>query len=228
MNKTANDLLMLGITFLIMGLLLMSYSLSTYKEVKVLGEKIDFEELDNNVQMSMSDKYFKYLSNSDFLNQKLNKNKNLWIKNASCVYLDYAQHNAISLYRLTYSGLQTEESRKSVAAGNVRALYNMLDNYKTCQQASSYKTELKNILDDIQKSDILYSHREDRMESFLNGYDPHSAKDQSAEAAIAQDLYPQEKTENTNPSEGVSSNYNNDEQASDIMIETDSNYLRQE
>ncbi len=169
-SNNTNNLLFLGISILVIGLFLLSYSVTTYKEVESLANKIDFEELDNNNQMSSSDKYFKYLSISDYLNQILNKNKNLLMKNSACVYLDYAQHNAISLYKLTYSGVQTEETRKSVAAGNVRNLYTMLDNYKTCKQTETYKAELKNILDDIQKSDNLYSEREKRMESFMKDY----------------------------------------------------------
>lgn len=169
-SNNTNNLLFLGISILVIGLFLLSYSVTTYKEVESLANKIDFEELDNNNQMSSSDKYFKYLSISDYLNQILNKNKNLLMKNSACVYLDYAQHNAISLYKLTYSGVQTEETRKSVAAGNVRNLYTMLDNYKTCKQTETYKAELKNILDDIQKSDNLYSEREKRMESFMKNY----------------------------------------------------------
>jgi len=171
MNKNTNNLLFLGITILVIGLFLLSYSISSYKEVKDLSNKVDFDELENNTQMSGSEKYFKYLSIADYLNQHLNKNKNLAIKNTSCVYLDYAQHNAILLYKLTYSGLQTEESRKSVAAGNIRSLFSMLDNYATCKQAPAYKAELKNLLEDIQKSDVLYSNREERMQSFMNGYD---------------------------------------------------------
>lgn len=167
MDKNTNELLMLGVTILIMGLLLFSYSISCYKESKDLASKIDFEELDYNNQISTSDKYFKYLSNADYLNQYIKKNKNILIKNSSCIYLDYAQHNAISLYKLTYSGIQTDESRRSVAAGNVRALYNMLDDYRTCKQVQNYKAELKNILDDIQKNDDLYSQREKRMEAFM-------------------------------------------------------------
>ena len=206
MSRSSNDLLMLGISILIVGLLLMSYSISTYREVKEIGEKVNFEELDDNVQMSTSDKYYKYLSNSDYLNQNLNKNKNLLIKNSSCVYLDYAQHNAISLYKLVYNGVQTDDSRKSVAAGNVRSLYNMLDNYKTCKQSSSYKSELKNILDDIEKSDMLYAHREDRMNAFLDGYDPNSAQGQEQQAAIAGDGYNTASQENARPIESYNTN----------------------
>lgn len=197
MDKNTNDLLLLGISILAVGLLLLSYSVSSYNETKSLASKIDFEELEENNQMSTSDKYFKYLSIADFLNQKLNQNKNILIKNSSCVYLDYAQHNAIALYKLAYNGLQTEESRKNVAAGNVRSLYSMMDNYKTCKQSSSYKTELKHILDDIQKSDILYSQRENRMDSFMNGYNnSYTPQAQAQDAAIAGDVYPDDVNSN--------------------------------
>lgn len=166
-----NKQILLGALILIAGLMLFSYSISSYKEVKSLSEKIDFEELDNNSQMATTEKYFKYLSNADYLNQYLNKNKNIIMKNTSCSYLDYAQHNAISLYKLTYNGIQTEESRKAVAAGNIRNLIKIMDNYGTCKQTSLYKAELNNILNEIQKSDDLYAQRTNRMETFMNGYD---------------------------------------------------------
>lgn len=184
MNNNSNNFLLIGVIILIIGLFLMSYSVSTYKEVQDLASKIDFEELDNNNMMSSSDKYFKYLSYSDFLNQNLKKNKDLLLKNASCVYLDYAQHNAISLYKLTYRGFHTEFTRKNVSAGNVRSLYNMLDNYKSCKQYSAYKSELEHILEDIQKSDALYSHREERMEAFLDGYNNKEITSQNLDSQI--------------------------------------------
>ena len=168
MDKNTNGLLYSGILILLVGLFLLSYSISTYNEVNNLSQKIDFEELDNNNQMSTTDKYYKYLSYADYLNQNLKKNKNILIKNASCAYLDYAEHNAISLYRLTYNGLQADASRQSVAAGNVRSLYNMLDNYKTCKQTSNYKAELKEILDDIQRSDDIQAQREERVNEFMS------------------------------------------------------------
>ncbi len=188
-SNNTNNLLFLGISILVIGLFLLSYSITTYKEVQSLANKIDFEELDNNNQMSSSDKYFKYLSISDYLNQILNKNKNLLMKNSACVYLDYAQHNAISLYKLTYNGVQTEETRKSVATGNIRNLYTMLDNYKTCKQTENYKTELKNILDDIQKTDNLYSEREQRMESFMKDYNAKKEEQPSSEEENIEEQY---------------------------------------
>ena len=161
-----NDLLMLGIMFLVIGGALGVYSISSYLELKNLGDKIDFELIDDNNQMSSTDKYYKYLSFADFLNQKLNQNKNIPIKNASCVYLDYAQHNAIELYRLTSRRMELDESKRSVAAGNVRGLVTMLDNYKT----QSYKTELNNILDEIQKSENLPTDSNIRINRTIDGY----------------------------------------------------------
>lgn len=201
MNKKNNNLLALGISILVLGLMLLSYSISSYTELKSLDEKMNFDELDNNVQMSTTDKYYRYLSNSDFLTQKLNKNKDLLFKNSTCVYLDYAEHNAVSLYELTYNGVQTDDSRKDVAAGNLRSLLKILDNYRTCKQSSTYKDELKHILDDIEKSDSLYSNTEERMNNFMNGYN-NSISVQSQQlqenAAIAGDSYSSNQTDTQN------------------------------
>lgn len=194
-KRSYNDLLMVGIGILLIGILLMTYSISTYKESKTLSEKIDFEELDNNTHMSTSDKYFKYLSIADFLNQNLNKNKNLPIKNLTCIYLDYAQHNALSLYKLTYNGMQTEESRKNVAAGNIRSLYNMLDNYRTCKQSEGYKKELSNVLSDIQKTDNLYSQRESRMEAFMKDYNQRPQEEIPSIESQPEELQPVQETQ---------------------------------
>ena len=111
-NNTNNELIMLGSGILILGLVLGSYSFSTYLEVKELSQKIDFELIDDNNELSSSEKYYKYITIADFLNQKLNKNKNLAIKNSSCVYLDYAHHNAIELYRLTNRKLDMDDTKK--------------------------------------------------------------------------------------------------------------------
>lgn len=203
-KRNPNDLLILGGTILLLGILLMSYSISTYRETKSLEDKIDFAEIDNNNSMSSSDKYFKYLSIADFLNQKLKKNEGLLMKNSSCVYLDYAQHNALALYRLTYNGMQTEESRRSVAAGNIRNLYSMLDNYKTCKQSNDYKKELGEILTDIQKTDDLYSQRQDRMNTFVGDYSPNSIPQQAQvqqpveepiQAPMATTTYPEQNVQ---------------------------------
>ncbi len=168
MEENSNDLLLLGISILGLGILLAGYSISAYLEVKNLNEKIDFETLANRTDMSTSDKYYEYLSIDDFLEQKLEKNKNIPIKNISCVYLDYAQQNAIELYNLTYKKLDSNDSRRSVATGIIRKLYNTTDNYKTCKQADSYKKELNDILQKIQKSENLHIDYEQRMNEFLN------------------------------------------------------------
>ena len=94
---SSNEMLMLGVGVLIVGIVLASYSFSTYSEMKQLENQFDFDTLDKNTQISSSDKYYKYLEYSDILNQKLKANKNIPMKNVACVYLDYAEHNAVSL-----------------------------------------------------------------------------------------------------------------------------------
>ncbi len=185
MDKNTNDYLILGISILVIGLLLGSYSFAIYTEIQNLDKKIDFEEIDDNRDMSTSEKYYEYLSISDYLNQKLTKNKNILIKNSSCVYLDYAQHNAIEMYRLTKKS-DFDETKISVAAGNLRGLYNMLDNYTTCKRTAEYKSELQDLLDDIQASESRKLDKEQRMNDFLNGYKDKYTKDsQEDNAAIA-------------------------------------------
>lgn len=168
MDNENNDLLILGISILGIGLLLTAYSVSTYLEIKSLSKKIDFELIDDNNDMSNSDKYYKYLSNADFLNQKLEHNKNILIKNSSCIYLDYAQHNAIELYKLTNNKINMTESQKSVSAGIIRNLYTRLDDYRTCKQTEKYKKELSQILSDIQKQDDFSIESERRYNKFIN------------------------------------------------------------
>ena len=168
MDENNNDLLLLGLSILGMGLLLAGYSISAYLEVKHLNEKIDFETLANSTDMSVSDKYYEYLSIDDFLEHKLTKNKNIPIKNISCVYLDYAQQNAIDLYNLTNKKLDSSDSRRNVTTGIIRKLYNALEDYKTCKQYESYKKELKDLLQDIQKSENFHADYEQRRNSILD------------------------------------------------------------
>lgn len=191
MEKNSNDLLVLGISILIIGLLLACYSFSSYSEIKTLTNKIDFEELDNNTQLPSSEKYYKYLSIADFLNQKLTKNKNILIKNASCTYVDYAYHNAIELYNLTYKKMETDDTKKSVAAGNIRALYNMLDNYNTCKQTADYKSKLGKLIEEIQSSNLNSSDSDYRMEKFLNGYEYQPKPQQPEEVEQPQNNLPE-------------------------------------
>ncbi len=151
MEKSSNDWLMLGVFLLIVGLLLAVYSIATYTEIKSLGEKIDFELIDDNNSLSSSEKYYKYLTIADYLNQKINKNKNLPVKNSSCVYLDFAQHNAIELYSLTDTRLEADEYKLKTAKDNVKALRTLLDSYNTCPKSKLYKAELDKILTESEK-----------------------------------------------------------------------------
>jgi len=169
-NNSYNDSIMLGAGILLIGIMLSVYSVSTYFEVKKLGERIDFESIDNNLKMTASDKYYEYLKISDYLNKKLKKNKNIPIKNTACVYLDYAQHNAIEIYRLTERKQELDETKKNAAAGIVRSLSKMTDNYKTCKNSALYKQELEKILKDIENADKNKIDTEQRMNEFLDGY----------------------------------------------------------
>ena len=146
-----NNLLILGICTIITGILLFIYSVNSYAQINSLSNKIDFDELENNNRMPTSDKYYKHLSYAEILNQYLEKNKNLPIKNTSCVYLDYAQHNTVSLYKLIYKGSQEDNSRREIVQINIEKLNDMLNNYRSCTHAPEYKKELDNILDDIEK-----------------------------------------------------------------------------
>ena len=92
-----NELLMLGTGLLILGAVLATYSISTYMEMQKLEQRIDFETIDKNNQLSSNEKYYKYMEYSDFLNLKLKENRKIPIKRVSCVYLDYAQHNAVEM-----------------------------------------------------------------------------------------------------------------------------------
>lgn len=175
-NTTPNELMMLGTGILMIGLVLGSYSVSTYLEVKDLEKAVDFELIDDNNELSSEEKYYKYVEIGDFLSRKLTKNKDLAIKNSSCIYLDYAQHNTVELYRLTSRKLNTDETKKSVAAGNVRALYNMIDNYATCKNAPKYKHDLKNILADIENADKANVNLE-RTNRYIKEYNERKAKE---------------------------------------------------
>ena len=168
MEKNSNDLLFLGVSILIIGLILASYSYSYYSEMNKLSTQIDFEEIANNNQISTTEKYYKYLSTADFLNQKLTKNQNILIKNMSCSYLDYAYHNSVELYNLTYKKMSPEDSKRSVTAGNIRSLYTMLDNYKTCKNTQEYKTKLGNILTEIERANLNSYDNTYRLEKLMN------------------------------------------------------------
>lgn len=165
MDKDTKGLLILGVSILALGLVLLGYSISSYLETKELANKIDFNELENNNQMPDNDKYFQYLSNADFLNQKLKQNKNLIIKNSSCIYLDYAKHNAIGLYKLVQN--QSEFTRQNVAKGNIKTIESVIENYKSCKNYKANKESLKRILDNDDRVNELYE--QDRINNFING-----------------------------------------------------------
>ena len=60
-NTTPNELMMLGTGILMIGLVLGSYSVSTYLEVKDLEKAVDFELIDDNNELSSEEKYYKYI-----------------------------------------------------------------------------------------------------------------------------------------------------------------------
>jgi hypothetical protein len=165
-----NSLLFKGMLILGFGLLLSAYSISSYIEVKNFAKNVDFELVDGNIELSSEDKYYKYLTFADYINKKLNKNRNLPIKNSSCTYLNYAQHNAIELYQLTNLKMEGDAAKRNVASGNIRTLYDIIDSYSTCKAYPEYKTELKNILTEIEQTANSNIDTELRMQKFLNGY----------------------------------------------------------
>lgn len=166
-----NEMLMLGAGILIIGAVLTSYSFSTYVEMQKLGERIDFETLDKNNQISTTEKYYKYMEYSDFLNDKLKKNKRIPLKRVACVYLDYAQHNAIEMYYLTKDKMPFDTTRTKFSTDNVKDLYNILDSYKSCKQSAQYKAELEEILKDAQNFNKQRMEADERLEEFLYGGD---------------------------------------------------------
>lgn len=203
-KKSYNGLLTVGIISILAGLALLVYCITSYSEIKLVTDKIDFDELDNNIHISTSDKYYKHLSIWDTLNQKLEKNKNLPVKNMSCAYLDYAQHNIKSMYKLIYKSANEDSSRRSVVEGNIKTLSNMYDNYKTCRKTALYKDELDKMLDEIENSDDIFY--QGRMETFLNGNRDIERSD-AGSAIISgeeKEIYPeyqQQSQPDTNPSE---------------------------
>ena len=167
--KKNNDILFLGVFLLLIGLLLTIYSISTYSEIKNLKTKIDFELIDDNERLSYEDKYAQYISISEFLNKKLDKNKNLPIKTTSCSYLNYAKHNAIELYKLT-NKRQNNQNHKNSTAANIRSLRNRLKDYNTCPNATEYANELDAIILEIENKEKTTEFDQQRMLKFIDGY----------------------------------------------------------
>ena len=166
-KKSYNGLLILGIVSIIAGLSLLIYCITSYSEIKLVTDKIDFDELDNNIQISTSDKYYKYLSIWDMLNEKLEKNKNLPVKNMSCAYLDYSQHNIKSMYKLIFKSANEDSTSGSVVEGNIKTLQELYKNYKSCRKTALYMDELDKMIVEIDNADDIFY--QGRMDTFLTG-----------------------------------------------------------
>ncbi len=167
-ERKYNKTLFSGVILTIIGLCLLAYSVYSYFEVKSLENRIDFITLEDNQQISTSDKYYQHLDIADFLTKKLKQNKRLLIKNSSCIYLDYAQHNILDLYKLIFKGGHEDSVKKDVVEGNINSLYTMLDHYGSCKQTSNYQSELKLLLEEIKHSQELERDSQDRMNIFMN------------------------------------------------------------
>ena len=103
MDTKSFQTILIGIGFVLIGVGLFIYSFFSHSEIQKLDTIIDLEGLRTNVGLGANEKYARYLSNADFLNKKISKNKSLVIKRTSCVYIDYAYYNAYDLYKLTGS-----------------------------------------------------------------------------------------------------------------------------
>ena len=194
-NAATNEMLMLGVGILIIGLILGVYSISTYVEVKNLSDKIDFELIDSNTKLTSSDKFYEYQNIAEFLTKKLEQNKSIPIKNTACVYLNYANKNAVLMYDIADKKLEADPGKKNTAASNIRTLYGLYDSYKGCKQSAQLKTELGQYLSDIENATNSEPQNNDRMNKFLNGY--KEKKQAELEQAAESDtvVYPDNLTE---------------------------------
>jgi hypothetical protein len=188
-----NSLLFKGMLLLGLGLILCGYSIFSYLEVKNFAKTVDFELVDGNVELSSEDKYYKYLAFADYINQKLDKNKNLPIKNASCTYLVYAEHNILEMYHLTTLKLEDETKRNTVNS-NIRGLYNIIDSYSTCKVYPEYKAELKDLISEIEERANSNIDNEVRMQNFLNEY-----KDKNIQAQEEKTIQEENSVQSQNP-----------------------------
>ena len=201
MEKNYNNMLVLGLFILVCGIFLFIYSFSSHMEIRNLSNKIDFEELDHNNRMSTTDKYYKHLFYAETLEKKLKKNQNIPFKNASCIYLDFAQHNVVSMYKLIFNFSDLEDERKDIVEEKVKNLDEIMDKYTTCKQTAEYKSELKNIQSDIAKSADLYESSQQRMENFIyKGSELEKAVyDENSEIQPAQGIEQNVQAEGTQP-----------------------------
>ena len=167
--KQHNENLYLGVFLLIVGIILTIYSVSSYSEIKSLEKKIDFELIDDNNKLSYEDKFAQYQAISEYLNKKLDKNKNLPIKTTSCSYLNYAKHNSIEMYKLA-NKRKDNPKHKNLAASNIRTLHKKISDYNTCKNAIEYRNEFDAIILEIENQDKVKAFDEQRMLKFIDGY----------------------------------------------------------
>jgi hypothetical protein len=191
-----NSLLFKGMILLGLGLILCGYSISSYLEVKTFAKTVDFELVDGNVELSSEEKYYKYLAFADYINQKLDKNKNLPIKNASCTYLNYAEHNMLEMYRLTTLKLD-DVSKKNTVSRTIRGLYDVIDNYSTCKAYPEYKAELKDLISEIDASANSNIDTEIRMQKFLNGYKDKNSQNPDEQVVQGGNSFQEQNIEQT-------------------------------
>lgn len=149
-----NKLITLGITLVTAGLLLLYYSISIHIEERALVEKIDFITVDDNYSTPSAEKFNKHIEYAQYLQEKLEGNKNLPIKNVACVYLDFAQENTIELSNLINKNFSTDTEKISKVAKLVRQYSKVSENYKTCSKYSQYATETEGILSELENSSV--------------------------------------------------------------------------
>ena len=85
------------------------------------------------------------------------------------MYIDYAQHNANSMYKLIFTGIRDDGERRTAVEDSIKSLDSMLDFYQSCKKTSQYKAELKTLLEEIDKAQDLYVSADIKMDTFLNG-----------------------------------------------------------
>jgi hypothetical protein len=198
-----NSLLFKGMLILGFGLILCGYSLFSYLDIKNFAKNVDFELVDGNIEMTAEEKYYKYITFADYINQKLNKNKSLPIKTSSCTYLNYAEHNALELYRITTTSLSGDISKVNFAKSNIRDLNSIIDSYSTCKSYPEFKTELKDLISEIENEANSDIDNEIKMQKFLNDFGENLVENENAQTtdgvqAEQQNVQPAENQTFTN------------------------------
>ncbi len=222
-----NEMLMLGAGILIIGVTLISYSFSTYTEMQKLSEIIDFETVDKNNQISTSEKYYKYMEYADFLNMKLKKNSRIPLKRVACVYLDYAQHNAVEMYYLTKDKMPYDNLKTKKATDNIQDLYNTLNSYKSCKQSSEYKVILEGLLDDAIKSEKQRIEADERLDEFIYG-DSKSIPQTEESPIPAPEIEPSIEQNTINNPDKVQPNYIDNEGKAQTLTPEQIEYINKQ